>query len=330
MTTSELILTNPWRQIADEKLLEDKVLLDVVAKIAIRELREDESTRKQCLYQFREWIGKNNDIENCLLDNSFLLRFLRTKKFSLPMAQQTLLKYLNLRKRFPMIFYNMDCLADKAERLVNAGYTFVSPVRDKYGRRVIFTIPRNCDPSKFSSSDMARAHIMAFETLLDEEENQIMGFSYVADAMGIGAAHIAMWSITEFATLLKWGEQSCPIRHKIMHLINLSPAMKYVVDFARSRVSDKLKERLKIHGSVSGMLQELDKDVLPQEYGGIMPMAQMIDLWKKEMVAKRERLLSFDRMHLLSDRGIIRRKKDGTHVGNMEDVQGSFRKLDID
>lgn len=320
-------MTNPWRQIADDKILEDKVLLDVVAKIAIRELREDESTRKQCLYQFREWITKNNDIENCLLDNCFLLRFLRTKKFSLPMAQQTLLKYLNLRKRFPLIFYNMDCLADKAEQLVNAGYTFVSPVRDKCGRRVIFTIPRNCDPSKFTSSDMARAHIMAFETLLDEEENQIMGFSYVADAQGIGAGHIAMWSITEFATLLKWGEQSCPIRHKIMHMINLSPAMKYVVDFARSRVSDKLKERLKIHSNSSEMLQDLDKDVLPKEYGGIMPMAQMIDMWKKEMVAKRERLLSFDKMQLLSDRGIIRRNNNDL---NMENVQGSFRKLDID
>lgn len=55
------------------------------------------------------------------------------------MAQQTLLKYLNLRKRYRYIFDNMDCLDDKVLRLINDGYIFVSPKRDKYGRRVIIT-----------------------------------------------------------------------------------------------------------------------------------------------------------------------------------------------
>lgn len=49
------------------------------------------------------------------------------------------------------------------------------------------------------------------------------------------------------------------------------------------------------------------------------------------MELKRKRLLSFDDMNLLSDRGIIRRRKppaqDDTGTGSLP---GSFRKLELD
>lgn len=57
----------------------------------------------------------------------------------------------------------------------------------------------------------------------------------------------------------------------------------------------------------------------------------MIALWGQENAAKRDRLLSFDQMTLISDRGIIRRKtntgQDNTGEGSLP---GSFRKLELD
>lgn len=67
--------------------------------------------------------------------------------------------------------------------------------------------------------------------------------------------------------------------------------------------------------------------MLPKEYGGIMPMSEMIKMWKEELEAKRERLLSYDSIKLLSDRGIIRRRNKNIHV---TDEVGSFRKLEVD
>lgn len=62
-----------------------------------------------------------------------------------------------------------------------------------------------------------------------------------------------------------------------------------------------------------------------------MPVKDMIQMWKEELVTKRDRLLSFDAINLLSDRGIIRRKnmpvEDNTGVGSLP---GSFRKLELD
>lgn len=62
------------------------------------------------------------------------------------------------------------------------------------------------DPSRYSSTDMTRAHMVTYETLIDEEENQILGFSYFGDGANVTIQHVAIWSITEFATLMKWGE----------------------------------------------------------------------------------------------------------------------------
>lgn len=53
------------------------------------------------------------------------------------MAQQMLLKYLNLRQRYPLYFMNIDCLNQAVNEIVDAGYLFVSPFRDNHGRRVI-------------------------------------------------------------------------------------------------------------------------------------------------------------------------------------------------
>lgn len=59
-------------------------------------------------------------------------------------------------------------------------------------------------------------------------------------------------------------------------------------------------------------------------------MSEMIDMWKKELAENRDRLMSLDKMNLLSDQGIIRRRdkcEDKTGTGSLP---GSFRKLELD
>lgn len=113
-------------------------LCDKIMKVAKDELREDESSREQSLKQMRDWILINKDLENVRTDDLFLLRFLRCKKFSVPMAQQQLLKYLNLKKAMPHLITNLDYLSPVVIDLIDNGFIFASPIRDSKGRRVIF------------------------------------------------------------------------------------------------------------------------------------------------------------------------------------------------
>lgn len=88
---------------------------------------------------------------------------------------------------------------------------------------------------------------------------------------------------------------------------------------------------LQIHDSAEQLLTKVPKRCLPSELGGDISVKEMVEMWKEELAAKRERLLGFDVMNLLSDRGIIRSKntpsQDDTGTGSLP---GSFRKLELD
>lgn len=143
MTTTRVLLSFPWiKDGPNDKMMKTdrNGLSDAVIKVAKKELREDKNIREQSLIQLRDWLKKNFDVENVRTDDSFLLRFLRTKKYSVPMAQQQLLKYLNMRRVLHHLCTNLDFLEPGVNDLINNGYIFASPIRDKNGRRVILGI----------------------------------------------------------------------------------------------------------------------------------------------------------------------------------------------
>jgi len=90
-------------------------------KLAKKELREDDSGRPQAIQQMRDWIRKSEFILKCRIDSNFLLRFLRHKKFSVPMAQETLLRYLIMRQENPMWFRGTSMHDPTIMELINRG-----------------------------------------------------------------------------------------------------------------------------------------------------------------------------------------------------------------
>lgn len=61
-------------------------------------------------------------------------------------------------------------------------------------------------------------------------------------------------------------------------------------------------------------------------------MAEMIALWREELNRKRDRVLSIEKISLLSDRGIISRKNIAQYMKDADShgLCGSFRKLEVD
>lgn len=49
-------------------------------------------------------------------------------------------------------------------------------------------------------------HIITYETLLNDEVNQVVGFTHFGDFYAITPAYITLFAPNEFATLIKWGE----------------------------------------------------------------------------------------------------------------------------
>lgn len=92
-------------------------------KVAETELRETEHTRNSSLKAIREWAEQNPRIIKIRLDSSFLLRFLRAKKFSVPMAEEAIERYTLLRKCYMgALFQSLDYRKPVILELINKGY----------------------------------------------------------------------------------------------------------------------------------------------------------------------------------------------------------------
>ncbi|XP_055377268.1 clavesin-2 isoform X2 [Condylostylus longicornis] len=316
-------------------------ILKIFQDVALNELREDKNTQEQSLKQFRNILLNNPDIQNLRIDDNFLLRFLRVKKYNISLSEQVLLKYLNLRKTYPHMCTQLDILDVNQNSIISNGYIFVSPNRDKSGRRIVFVNAKLFNAKLYSSADQAKAHILTYETLLEDPINQVIGLTHIGDLSGITASLVLNWNPTEFARILRWGEQSLPIRHKAVHLVNVPMPFKWVLDFVKGRVSQKMKQRFHAYTNIKELRKNVDVECLPKEMGGIMPMKEMIELWKKELLARRESVIALDKMRLTSDRGIITsRNRNNVTINNINDIKknekvdhkliGNFKKLELD
>lgn len=131
------LIINPSKQ---SMIASEVTVAQTAAKAARKELRETEEAKKVAIHQMTVWIKNNPDIENVQTDENSLLRPLRVKKFNVALAEQMLLKYLNLKKTLPHLTSKLDFLSPNLNDIINDGYMFPSPCRDKNGRRVIIGI----------------------------------------------------------------------------------------------------------------------------------------------------------------------------------------------
>ncbi|XP_015375739.1 PREDICTED: clavesin-1-like [Diuraphis noxia] len=188
---------------SDENTVEECPLADGLRLVAKQELREDDVIRTHSLRAMRNWIRKHPDIVNCRTDAPFLLRFLRTKKFSIPMAQDMLERYLVIRQLYPQWFSKLDVDDPVISDILDSGYLVPLPGRDEFGRCVMFSCAGRFDPYKYTSADMARVHALIGESLMDDPENQIKGYSYVNDESGLLMGHMTLWSFSDLKRIIR-------------------------------------------------------------------------------------------------------------------------------
>lgn len=100
---------------------------------------------------------------------------------------------------------------------------------------------------EFTYVDQVKAHWIALETLMESQQEQILGVVHIGSFAGCSTSHISQWTNPiEFLKILKWGEQSGPIRHKEAHIYNVSTLLKYVVDAGKSILSNKMRDRVQV------------------------------------------------------------------------------------
>lgn len=93
---------------------------------------------------------------------------------------------------------------------------------------------------------MAQAHGLVVEALMDDEENQVRGYTHINDESGLTMGHLSAWSLTDIRNMLRCIQNSTPMRHKETHFVNIPSCATKFIDFAISLLNDKLRARISV------------------------------------------------------------------------------------
>lgn len=174
-----------------------------LAIVASAELNETPANRRQCLVEMKERLQEIN-CEDSLLDEEFLVRFLRCKKFDVARAISVFEGYHAFRRDNPCIF--TDLSPSNVRHIWDSGVIGALPHRDRKGRAVMVAFPGRWDPENHSLEDMMKAMVLQLEYLISTVETQINGIVLIADFTGFTfhqARSIRPWYFQVLSSLVQ-------------------------------------------------------------------------------------------------------------------------------
>ncbi|XP_052860453.1 retinaldehyde-binding protein 1-like [Anopheles cruzii] len=305
-------------------------LPELYRNLAKEELREDDNIREQSLEQMREWIAKHPYIRKCRTDASFLLRFLRFRKYSVPAACEALERYLAMRATFPQWFQNLDYQEPAMREMLKDG-VFARLGEDKSGRTVLFFRFARFNVEKFTALQEGRFAALLVEALLEWEEAQIGGFRVVCDYRGSVLKHYGIWGVSDMKIFMDAINRSYPIRLREVHGLKFPKFAVPIINVLLSFASPKLRERIICHDSVENVAKHVEASRLPKELGGEADLQQLEAAFLKHLEARRDVLMALDEMDIDTAHYSSLWAKGIEHENEVDSgVAGSFRKLAVD
>ncbi|XP_040186065.1 alpha-tocopherol transfer protein-like [Rana temporaria] len=234
---------------------------------AREELQEKPEWRLRDVQALRDMIWKDYPNLRTRVDDAFLLRFLRARKFDYDRALQLLVNYYSCRKGWPELF--TDLRPSVVKPVLDSGFLTVLPHSDKEGRRVVCIRPGRWNPRDYPITENVRAMYLSLEKLVESEETQVNGIVILADYGGVGlsqASHFGPFIAKKVIGILQDG---FPIRIKAVNIINEPRIFKGIFAILRPFLKEKIVKRFFLHGSdLSSLHSNVPKAILPDEYGG--------------------------------------------------------------
>lgn len=86
---------------------------------------------------------------------------------------------------------------------------------------------------------------------------------------------------------------------------------------------------MQIHKSLDELHQKVDRKILPKEYGGEVPLSEMIQNLKVKLKERRDQVLALDDMYIEIDERtcpLVSEMNEELGIG----LEGSFKKLIVD
>ncbi|XP_055946157.1 alpha-tocopherol transfer protein-like [Argiope bruennichi] len=246
-----------------------KGLTPELQKRAETTLGETSHAKAKALVDFRRLINEQPDIYS-RLDEVFLLRFLRTKKYDVQKAFKIYCNYYHFQSKQRGKFTGFK--PSDMKKVIEMNNILYMPYRVPPGSHVAIFRMGAFDVTKATAQDMIATVFMIGEMILDTEATQVCGGIIIIDAEGLTLQHYRQFVNLQFLTLTLNLVQDClPERLRAIHFVHEPFPYHAIYKLMQPLLKKKIKERLHFHGNnMSSLHKYVPKDFLPEELGGNM------------------------------------------------------------
>lgn len=237
-----------------------------VWQLAEQELRETPARRQRDLQILRDMIRCDRDLD-CRMDDAFLVRFLRCRKFDCSRAHKVLRQYYRLRHNNTQLF--RDFYPTFLRDIFDRNLQTVLPDRDPNGCAVFIFKGGQWDPYTCSSEDIFRANVLCLEQAIMDPVTQVTGLVAIMDMKGFGLTHLRFCPPGNLQKVVSLIQDCFPARFKAIHIINEPAVFGMLFSIVRRFLNEKLQQRIHFHGCNPASLHKfVPAEILPEEYGG--------------------------------------------------------------
>ena len=209
--------------------LKEPSLPPSLAAVATHELGETSSTRRDSLRELRRRISSVTELTELErsdgqpeqrraseahleleLDDRYLLRFLRCKKFDVGRSYSVWEGYHRFRRENEEMFRELT--PGSVRHVWHSGVIGGLTERDRKGRAVLVSFPGRWDPEEVRLEEVLGALVLQLERLVASEETQVQGIVLVADFEGFSfsqATSLKPWYFQKMTSLVQVCIEGC-------------------------------------------------------------------------------------------------------------------------
>lgn len=237
--------------------------------MARRELGETPEMKQQAINQLRGLISGEPSL-NCPMDDAFLVKFLRARKYNLERTFDTVKKYFMYRRDMPEVFGGLTPDSIPFDSACRKHRVFTaSRKKDAQGRLVIMFSTGDWTPDVCSVTDLFRIVAVHLEHLLLNEEAQITGVVVVFNLKGLSFYHLTQFTPSILRKVVQLGQECCVMRIKAIYVINHPAAFDIMFSVMKVFMNAKMIQRTQLLGyDVKKMRELIPHDLIPEDDGG--------------------------------------------------------------
>jgi len=212
---------------------------------------------------------KQIDNFSCPMEEGYLLRFLRTKKFNIVEAIELMRRYFTLKIEYD----HMSTVKISAyKEIYDSKIHMVLKHRDKLGRKVLFVRAKKWNPNVITIDQLNMSTFFLLHEMTSNAETQIKGCMFILDCSGIGfsqARSMLAWFTPSQINRMIVFLGGYPLRFKGVHSFNAPYIFEAAFNVSKYILKKKIRDRLHVHRSgFKTLFKYFSPEILPQYLGG--------------------------------------------------------------